>query len=627
MLVTSPRGNRSGLVEKYGVFWQRTEHPISIEINMLRAGGRWKNHLGKFVGLGLEYHFIALVKLLWPRVVWHKWLETIVTEYVRHRTLVIVGPASSGKTFGAALCVLTDYYCFPYETTVIICSTTRERLEDRIWGEIKSLHKEARQNYRFLPGNMIEGRQRLVSDHKSEAVDGRDFRNGVVGVPCKRGTDYVGLGDFIGIKNKRVRLLGDELHLLPRVFVDAISNLDKNPDFKCVGLGNPKETTDALGVLAEPSAALGGWEGGIDQSEKSKTWDTRRPDGICVQLVGTESPNLDGKLGIPLITQAAIDRDIAFYGKDSLQFTMMNLGMMPRGQGSRRVITRQMCAKFGATEMPVWRDTNRTKIGALDAAYRGVGGDRCVFCHLEFGTEGASNPTELGTQIVQAVINQSTASPKGKTLIALIEMMIVPIKVRDTVGKRIDEVEDQIVEFCKAQCTSRGIPPENFFYDSGMRTSLVTSFTRLWSVLTNPIDCGGQPSERKVSEGIDVLCKDYYSKRITEFWFSVRLCIEAEQMRGLNDEVIGEGCAREWKMVGNNKIEVETKEEMKLKTGRSPDLFDCLAVAVEGARQRGFQIGALSRRAPRKKGEIDWRDQLRQKMADLNKSKQLNYAA
>lgn len=614
-------------IHKYNLKWNPSIQPISMEMQMIQNGGRWRKQDGTYAGDGLVAHYINLIKLLWPHIVWHKWLEMFVDAYFTFRTICAIGPASSGKTFSAALCSLVDYYCFPYSTTIVVCSTTRERLEDRIWGEIKSLHREAKENWRFLPGNMIEGRQRLVTDSKTESIEGRDFRNGVVGVPCKRGADYVGLGDFIGIKNKRVRLIGDELHLLPRVFVDAISNLDKNPDFKAVGLGNPKETTDALGVLAEPSADLGGWEGGIDQTEKSKTWTTRRPDGLCIQFVGTESPNLDGHLGIPLITQSAIDRDIAFYGKDSLQFTMMNLGMMPRGQGSRRVITRQMCQKFGAMEEPLWRDTNRIKIGFLDAAYRGVGGDRCVFGHIEFGVEGAESVVELGEQVVQSIISQSASSSQTKTILALVELVIVPIKVVDTIAKRVDEVEDQITTFCMTQCQSRGIPPENFFYDSGMRTSLVSSMARLWSVLTNPIDCGGVPSERKVSEGIDVLCKDYYSKKITELWFSVRLAIEAEQFRGMTEDVMMEGCAREWKMVGANKIEVETKEEMKAKTGRSPDLFDALAVGVEGARQRGFQIGKLARGRKRKPGEKDWRDELRKKAAETVSAKQLNYAA
>ena len=102
-----------------------------------------------------------------------------------------------------------------------------------------------------------------------------------------------------GIKNKRLRAIFDEAQFCPRSFVDSISNLNKNTDFKCIVSGNPKDTTDALGAICEPAAHLGGWDGGIDQTGGTKMWETRFPRGVCIQLVGTDSPNLDGKMGIP----------------------------------------------------------------------------------------------------------------------------------------------------------------------------------------------------------------------------------------------------------------------------------------------------------------------------------------
>lgn len=421
-----------------------------------------------------------------------------------------------------------------------------------------------------------------VGGHPSYSV------NGVIVHNCKRGGDYVGLGDFIGIKNKRVRLVADELQLLPAAFILAISNLDKNEDFKAMGLGNPKETTDALGVFCEPAYELGGWDGGVDQSPETKTWKTRRPDGICIQLVGSDSPNLDGELGIPLITQSAIDRDVEQYGKDSLQFTMMNQGMMPKGQGSRRVITKQLCQKNRAFDAPEWLDSNRIRIGFLDAAYKGVGGDRCVFGELQIGRD--TEFTDSSSMIsVGAVANQSITTSHSRRVVALIDQMIVPLNVKIDI-----EVEDQIVNFVKTQCNTRDIPPENFYFDSGMRTSLVSAFARAWSPLTNSIDCGGKPSSREVSAQVKKPCFEHYSKRITELWFNVRGVIESKQFRGMKGGVMDEGCQREWTMVSGNRIEVEPKAKMKEKTGKSPDLFDALAIGVEGAIQQGFVISNVA---------------------------------
>src|SRR6185369_13599468 len=331
----------------------------------------------------------------------------------------------------------------------------------------------------------------------------------------------------------------------------------KNPSFVAVGLGNPKDTTDALGVFCEPEEKLGGWDGNIDQGPGTKKWNTRRLQGICLQFPGSDSPNLDGKLGIPLIRQEDIDRDVAMYGIDSLQYTMMNEGKMPKGQGTRRVLTRQMCLKSHAMDAPVWKDGNRTWIAFLDAAYGGVGGDRCIYGELCFGEEAEPlDPSNVLTNL----ISQKPQNASGRRILALVRLSLVPI-----VNMSPETPEEQITAFCKAQCEAKSIPPSNFFYDAGMRSSLVQAMARLWSPNVCAIDCGGTPSLRKVSGNIDKICKDYYSKFVTELWFSVSHIVEAGQFRGMTEDVMMEGCAREWRIVGANKTEVETKADMKLK--------------------------------------------------------------
>ena len=587
-------------IERYGLRFPQGTHLAEIERQMCRKGGQWTSTSGKVLGNGLAFHFRKFQEIIYgDQKMWHTWNILQMETYLKHRTIAVLGPSSSGKTNSAATDVLADYLIWPDATTVLICSTTKERLQDRIFGEIKKYHRIAKGNWPSAAGHMIEGRLRIVTDQRSELAEGRDFRNGVIGVACLSGGDFRGISEFIGIKNKRMRVVIDEIQMLPPAILLSLSNLDKNPDFKALGLGNPKETTDALGNFAEPAYELGGWDGGIDQTPKTKTWPTRRPDGICIQLVGLDSPNLDGLLGIPLITQAAIDRDIAQYGKDSLQFTMMNMGMMPRGQGSRRIITRQLCLKNRATDDPDWRDSNRIRIGFLDAAYRGVGGDRCVFGELQFGQDALS--VDLNdASFTPNIVTQSSPLARTNQIMALIDIMVVPVNAKIDV-----EPEDQIVAWVKTQCISRGIEPENFFFDSGMKTALVSSFARSWSPATMSIDCGGSPSDRMVTVQIQIPCNKYFKKRITELWYQVRNVIEAGQFRGMKDGVMQEGCQREWTITTGNLIEVEPKLKMKEKTGRSPDFFDALAIGVEGAIQRGFYISNTAK-VEREEKINDW---------------------
>ena len=604
----------------YNRWWEPERDPISIEMECLQMGGRWKNKNGTWAGNGMEFHFTHMIELIWPWITWHKWLTMFVENYLTHRSMVVFGPTSSGKSFDGALCALADWYPFPSSTTTLVCSTTTEMLDKKIWGIVKFLHGDALDRHPWLPGHLIEGRRMIVPNIRAVPQGGRDFRCGLAGIPCKgnKNNEYAGLGEFSGIHNKRVRIFGDELHILPRIFVDGISNLDKAPDFKAVGLANPKETTDAAGVLGEPSVELGGWDGGIDQTGGTKVWATRRPQGCAIQFVGSDSPNLDGKMDIPLIAQDAIDRDIAFYGKDSWQYTMMNEGRMPRGQGARRVITRQECIQHHAHDEPIWLNSQQTDIVFVDAAYGGVGGDRCILTHIKFGQE--SRPIDIVE--ASALLDQTITTISRPHIMALVASVLIPVS-----DKLTEPPTDQIVKFSMDYCEKHNVPPDHFGFDAGMRTALVQKFDALWSTRVQSVDFGGTASkDRKVTHDIDVLCKDYYYKFVTELWFSFRYVVIAGQFRGLTDDVMMEFAQREWGMVGANKIEVEPKKIMKARMGLSPDRADSLAGAIEIARRKGFVIRRLGENRKELPGDEQWKFDLREKARDFWRSGELQEA-
>lgn len=602
-----------------------------MEMDMIRHGGQWTKQDGSLAGNGLAFHYRKFQELAWPDKLWevgpfkNHWAEACLDAYLNYTYVGVLGCAGSGKSDSFASNALTDWYCWPDCTTVLVSSTDLKSLELRIWGMIKKYHKQAKSEFEWLPGYLIEGKQMLIQDPRIEAADGRDFKNGILAAALKRGNQFVGLGPLVGIHNKRVRLIADEGNLCPRAFLDSTSNLSKCEDFKLVVLGNPNETTNAHGFVCEPDVSLGGWEGGIDQTPGTKTWKTRFPNGIALQLPGSDSPNLKAGPNDPvpfpfLITRKQMEDDGKIWGTDDWHYQMMTDARMPRGQGSRRVLTRQACVKFGAFDPPKWRDTQRTSIAFLDAAYRGVGGDRCVFGELQFGEEASSGS---GSELIGEFVSQSGADHKAAKIIALIDLVVIPVRAE----LATESPEDQIVAFCKQECESRGIPPENLFFDAGMRTSLVTSFCRMWSTQVNSIDCGGKPSETAVSAEIKTPAKDYYSKFVTELWFSVRYAVESRQFRGLTEDACQEFCQREWKLVSGNRIEIETKDEMKVKTGRSPDLADAISVGLFGARRRGFVISRLIPEEDETPRGRNWKDEAREKASAVWASGQLNYAA
>jgi hypothetical protein len=382
-------------------------------------------------------------------------------------------------------------------------------------------------------------------------------------------------------------------------FVNSISNLDGNPIFQAVVAGNPSDAADSLGTIAEPARELGGWPG-VEHFEKTTVWKTRFSRGTCINLDGRDSPNMDVPEDQPvpfpfLITRQKIADTINDFGEDSFEYWSQCVGKMPKAGLLRRVITHQMVAQFHANDEPIWGSDEFTKIFGLDAAYGGVGGDRCILIELWLG--------------------------KGMDKKPLLWMcgkpMNVPIKFLD---ERIPE--DQIADFVLSKASERGVDTSNIFYDSTGRGSLGSAFARAGSSSVVPVEFGGRASDRNVSSQIKVPCHDYYFNCMSEMWYTWRYAIEADQFRGLHKEVEDEGCLREWKKVAGNKIQVEPKEKTKERAGRSPDLADALVCGIEGARRRGFVIGTLGGGSYSSQA-LRWLKDMRDDSRNLIKSYQL----
>jgi hypothetical protein len=415
-----------------------------------------------------------------------------------------------------------------------------------------------------------------ISGHPSYVINGILVHNCV---PCKTSSGgQTNIAAYVGMKQKRRRYLADEMQFMSQSMYESLGNANSG-NFKMVCAGNPIGQGDPLDLLSEPK---GGWEL-HPEPEKTATWDNEKfLRSRSINLVGTDSPNFDYDQSLPikyhyLTNRDSIARTVAGYGIDSHQYYSQCKGVRRSGLNARRVITQELCKKFNAFDDAIWEGAT-TKIAAVDAAYGFIGGDRCVGGHIEFGK-----------------------CVDGKIRMLIAPQQIVPVNIR-----RDDSPEDQIAWWARSYCERNNIPPENFFYDATGRGSLGPALARIWSAAINPVEFGGVATPRPVSQDTFIddpktgmrrlkRCDEHYRKFVTELWWSARLVIESDQMRGLSQDLCREGCMREWKEVAGGKIEVETKAETKERMGRSPDLFDQLVTAIEGARRRGFQITKLGK--------------------------------
>lgn len=586
-------------VTRYGLNWPQGYDDLAIELYAIKRGGSW-TEAGTVCGNGLTFHHEAAQRLLWPEIDSHRWSRLILRELTRpnHKITSLMGAASSGKTHEAAKWVLVEYFADPQNTCVLVSSTDTRGLKMRVWSEITMLWQRAVERWPDVPGHMLESRIAITTDALEDGAysdrTARDMRKGIFGIPCVQDQKFVGLAKYHGIKQKRMRLLGDELSMMGGSFLKSFANLNNNDDFQAVVCFNPNETTDPGGISAEP---VDGW-GSHMEPTKTDVWDTRFMNGRCINLVGTDSPNFDDPANPNrykyLIGPRKIAENISAFGKDSVEYYTQCVGVMKVSLMSRRVLNRDMCRKFRALEDVVWKDTSRTFIYAVDASY---GGDRCVGGWAQFGKDVDDNE-----------------------VLAFGNPYIIPIRVTDD-GV---EAEDQIATRVKNDCEIMGIPAENMFHDSTGRGALGTALARIWSNKCNPVEFGGAPTPRPVSldmfmrdpdtgERRLIRCDEHYDRFVTELWFSVRYAIESEQIRKLPTECMDEFCMRNWDLVKNKKsIEPKStnspnKPGMKERTGRSPDFADWASIIVEGARQRGFFITQLGS-AKTEEGSDDYFD-------------------
>lgn len=587
----------------YDLDWGRDD-PLDIEMNFCRKGG-YITVQGKQYGKGLFHHYREVQKLLWPEDDHHRWSDLMLREILANRITAISGCRDSGKTHVAlSRFGLTDYFLFPEETLILVSSTDLRGLQLRVWGDMKDLFSRAKARYDWLPGHIVESLHGIFSDQLTDDTPIRDIRKGIICIPCldRKGTWMGGLEKFVGIKQKRRRLLGDECQFMHSEYLTVLSNLDKG-DFKGVFVGNALANMKALDKISEPGE---GW-GNHPDPTKTEVFKNRY-GGITITLVGTDSPNFDGPEDAPSKYPYLIDRRDEKsvrerYGKDSEQYYSQIAGYRKPGLFAHRVLTQEMCERNGAFEDVIWQGEETIKIYAVDMGY---GGDRCVAGWGEFGRE-------VGGRIVLRI------NPPA----------IIPISV-DL------EAEDQIALYVKKDCNALSIPGANAFYDAGMKATAAVAMSKIFSTEANAVNFGGSPTKRPVSADEYVvdrltgakrlkLCDEHYIKFVTELWFSVRLAVLSRQIRGLPRDVAEEFYLREWTKEKGDRYELETKADTKDRTGVSPDLGDWCAILVEGARRLGFMIERLPEEAGLNKPDDDYLEKELQEYRKKLKSRSLSY--
>jgi len=504
-----------------------------------------------------EYYFWRLCDELWnhddlpePLMVRHPWAEEMIRAVIRNKYVSIGGAANSGKSHTMAAWGILNWLSAPRDTLILLTSTTLREARKRIWGSVIGLLM------------VIEGAPIRIRDSIGNASYVTESgtlieRAGLSLIAAEKSKTREAVGKFIGIKQKKVILIGDELSELSEAILQAgLSNLSKNPVFQMIGMSNPSSRFDAFGVWSEPQH---GWDS-VDTNVDDK-WKTKY-NGEYLRFDGERSPNvIAGETIYPwLPTLEKLNEDKALLGQESRGYMRMVRAVFFDSDETEGIYSEAELTRSGAMRGVEWNG-KPTPIAGLDPAFTN-GGDRTI---LYTGSVGYDKSGQYVCELGEAIHLNDDATNKA-----------VPRTY-------------QIVRQVKDECKKRNILPQDVAVDAtGAGAPFCDVLAGEWSDQILRVSFGGKASDRRVSANSKLIGTELYVNRVSELWFVGKEFVRTKQLFGVNNDLAQEITGRNYDMIkgGTLRMKIESKPEYKSRFGRSPDLADAAFLCVDLARQR-----------------------------------------
>ena len=525
--------------------------PTSILTALLYGFAHHTNHKAR------EYYFWRVCDELFnhddlpePLMVRHPWAEEMIRAVIRNKYVSFGGAASSGKSHTMAAWGIISWLSAPRDTLVLLTSTTLREARKRIWGSVITMLS-------VIDGAPIKIRDSIGNAAYINEQGNLVERAGLSLIAAEKSKTREAVGKFIGIKQKRVILICDELSELSEAILQAgLSNLSKNPFFSLTGMSNPSSRFDAFGVWSEPKD---GWES-VD-TNTDDAWPTKW-GGQYHRFDAERSPNvLAGETIYPwLPTLDKLDEDKALLGQESRGYMRMVRAVFFDSDETEGIYNEAELARSGAMGKVEWSG-NPTRVAGLDPAFTN-GGDRTI---LYTGQVGYDKSGQYVCELDEAIHLNDDATNKS-----------VPRTY-------------QIVRQVKEACEKRKIQAQDVAVDAtGAGAPFCDVLAGEWSDQFLRVSFGGKASDRRVSANSKMIGQELYVNRVSELWFVGKEFVRTKQLFGISNDLAHEITARHYDMVKGVtlRMKIESKPDYKSRFGRSPDLADAAFLCLDLARQR-----------------------------------------
>lgn len=192
----------------------------------------------------------ALAQLFPERLAMSPWTADVIHDFAKNDKIAFIGSASSGKSHAIGACVIAYWLTDPFDTAVVVGSSTLTDLRTRVWSPIVTLFSSLKSNVAGMPipGKLVSNQYAIVNERDAAIAESQSVKASIQG----RALDE---GRVIGLHAPWVALVVDELNLLKDL--DALAMTLANIRVgtlgcKIVTAANPEHWGHPNSVFYEP---------------------------------------------------------------------------------------------------------------------------------------------------------------------------------------------------------------------------------------------------------------------------------------------------------------------------------------------------------------------------------------
>ena len=477
--------------------------------------------------------------------------------------------------------LVLDYVVDPFDTVILLGSTTKDSLKSRSWNFVQQGHAELLQNKLgfLVPGKITKAGYALVNVSDDSSPESVGEKAGIQGRALNED------GNLQGAHGKFVRLVVDELATIKNhdAIKTAIVNLRVGAlDFKFAALANPENWDDPSCQYIIPSAGKNAVNPDTGFWTSSRGYWVRHHDGL-------KSPALtpEGAKKFPyLMNQSVVDDNLAECdgNADAPQFWKMVRGFpMPLNVTAPTVLDPRIAEQQKCTEpfdfASVQDSSPLANAAGIDPAWT-EGGDGAIYQRVALRNWNGRTILDFGGGQRKLSIKASSQLPVAQQLVTQVREIMqdpggypVPLSATAVDASANQGLADDL-DIMIGQGASRCL---HINYASRASENLI-----------RPIGTGLTDNADKKVE----TCKDRYQDRGTESWCVLAEFIRAGMVRGLPLEAMKALTTRRFMLLTKKSneseivsgvkypLQMEAKADFKRRFKHSPDEADACALAA-----------------------------------------------